>query len=285
MKYVFLIIFILFSLHICSDLFYVFTYDINYFFNNAFIIQSDTLKIPENKLQNSLFIFVFNSSLESRVFNGPSFWNHKTKTLYFIPDTNFFVNTEYTFNDYYHNFDRTFSQKSLLFMTLSNIGNNKLYYLMYINRNNIDIDNLNIFSDISIYNEIKYIMKYYYYLNKKDYQQALNNIYYLHNLYEEDKNIFQLYVYALMDVGAFIEAKNEIKIFFNNKEKNDFYYSLMVNLYAISANFKMAEKTLLTGRNLFPESKILLEDGIKLYSILDTIKMNEYIDILNNIRE
>ena len=141
--------------------------------------------------------------------------------------------------------------------------NNGIIKSIFVPENTCQIPKYNTLKDILNYNTFNHELKY---------NKALSKISNCYLRFQTDRSLLKQYIYALMNIGKFGESLNILNDFYKNCMRDDFYFSLKMNIHAISGNFKNAEKAINEGRLIFPDSDILLIDAYNLYSITDSIK-------------
>ena len=117
------------------------------------------------------------------------------------------------------------------------------------------------------------------------YYDAYVEIANIFKIYNEDPGIFRSYINAKLNIGDFYDAEQLLINFYENKEFDEFYYSINLNINAVRGNLDYALKILEQGRTIFPESKILILDAYNLYSVLDSVKLIKIMELIeiNNI--
>ncbi|MCK4524686.1 hypothetical protein KAU15_07145 [candidate division WOR-3 bacterium] len=276
-KYIFLT-FLLFSFFINAEIYWFFGFDNNYYLTKTqFSVADSPFTIKTDSLDNILFAVLIDNHLNSNLFYGSDDWNvsHRTVSLHTSP-SKFLLNSTFSFGDIISEtstitFDsirmmnsmNTFDNKVLSIAFDVFLFNNDIIKSIFIPENTCQIPEYNILKNILNYNTLNHELKY---------NEALLKIRNCYLKFPTDRSLLKQYIYALMNIGKFGESLNILNDFYKNCMRDDFYFSLKMNIHAISGNFKNAEKAISEGRLIFPDSDILLIDAYNLYSITDSIK-------------
>lgn len=280
--FVFLLLLIL-SVQAAANQYMIIVFGNDYLPDTVFIAESEKLCFRQDLFRNAGFVFIMDEFLNSSVYTGPEAWNHNEGTLYFNPGSDFITETEFSFADFFGKPDSVsvlaidIRAHTADFAILHSLRN------MYSSVKNgdfsapfpeilADADTDSIFSGIYAYNLMT---------KNKDYYNALILSKRILGKRPEDRILFRYYALSLMNNGMFGEAMTSIGKFYKNIVPDDLYYSLMMNLYAITGKFDKSEEYLIEGRNLYPESKTLIIDGMNLYSVIDSSIYAEYIELMN----
>ncbi len=248
------------------------------------LLESENACFNESAFYNAYFIFLIDEFMNMGIFTGPTSWNHTDRTLSFSITDAFIENTEYSFGDYFRNgsqpdsFAIDIKSHTEDFTALYALR--QLYSAVQSEDYAASYPVFLFEADSSLFSEI---YSYYQLRKHKQYYPALLLTQRLHSDRPDDPILFRYYALSLMDNGMFSQAMDQIGRFYADKNKNDLYYSLMLNIYAISGKFDVCEQFLIEGRNLFPESKMLIEDGVNLYSVIDSSLFAEYIELMENL--
>lgn len=237
----------------------------------------------ESAFSKAYFVFLMDEFLNMGIFTGPSSWNHVNRSLSFRITDAFIEKTEFSFSDYF----QYGSQADSFVIDIKSHTKDftALYALRQIHSSVITETysaQYPAFLNDSDSTLFPCIYSYYQLRKNKQYYTALLVTQKLHSDRSDDPVLFRYYALSLMDNGMFSQAMDSISRFYAGRFKNDLYYSLMLNIFAISGKFDICEQFLIEGRNLFPESKMLLEDGANLYSVIDSSMFAEYIELMEN---
>ncbi len=276
-KYIFLT-FLLFSFLINAETYWFLGFDNNYYLTKTqFSITEPPFTIKTDSLDNILFAVLIDNHLNSNVFYGSDDWNVSNRTVSLHTNqSKFLLTSTFSFGDIISEtstiiFDsirmissmNTFDNKILSIAFDVFLYNNGIIKSIFIPENTCQIPEYKILKNILDYNTFNHELKY---------NEALLKIHNCYLRFQTDRSLLKQYIYALMNTGKFGESLNILNDFYKNCVRDDFYFSLKMNIHAISGNFKNAEKAINEGRQIFPDSDILLIDAYNLYSITDSIK-------------
>jgi len=269
------------SLLLFSDIFYITLYNSNYMPEKSFVIESSIpLSIPGNKIETAYFITTVNSGLSLDLYTGPDKWNHTEDNFVFISDSSsVFHSNETSFSNFKMELSPDFD--SIRFLnTARSFDEKEMRIFLSLYRD----DPGSVIRGIGNINDtLKTLIEYNYYRNRKQYGKSLTAAQELHICFPSDKTLFKNYIIELMNNAQFIKAENEMDSFFRKYGKDDFYYSLKLNIAGIRGFFKKAEQYLIDGRVIFPESIMLINDAINLYSVIDTSRMTHFIELRKSL--
>ncbi len=276
-KYIFLT-FLFFSFLINAETYWFLGFDNNYYLTKTqFSVTESPFTIKTDSLDNILFAVLIDNHLNSNLFYGSDDWNVSNRTvLLHTNPSGFLLNSTFSFGDIISEtstitFDsigtmnsmNTFDNKVLSIAFDIFLFNNDIIKSIFIPENTCQIPEYNILKNILNYNTLNHELKY---------NEALLKIRNCYLKFPTDRSLLKQYIYALMNIGKFGESLNILKDFYRSCVRDAFYFSLKMNIHAISGNFKNAEKAISEGRLIFPDSDILLIDAYNLYSITDSIK-------------
>lgn len=255
----------------------------DYLPDTVFIAESEKPCFRQDLFRNAGFVFLMDEFLNSGIYTGPDDWDHNEKTLSFLSGPDFITDPEFSFADFFGTKDSIsvhaidIRAHTADFAILHSLRN------MYSSVKNGDFstpfpeilaaaDTDSVFSGIYAYHLMT---------KNKDYYSALLLSRDMLSKKPDDRILFRYYALSLMNNGMFGEAMTSIGKFYKDIVPDDLYYSLMMNLYAITGKFDKSEEYLIEGRNLYPESKTLIIDGLNLYSVIDSSIYAEYIELMN----
>ncbi|HCP17360.1 TPA: hypothetical protein DIT23_07415 [candidate division WOR-3 bacterium] len=274
-KFLILIFFLTTFFQIYSNTFLVFSFNKNLFKDKEFLIYSKEkyFSIDFDSLKNSYFIVVFDFSYRSRIFFGPSKIVYDKKSMIF----DFNEPTLIRFNQLNElNDDKIFDDTTLTKISLIN----NLYDLNYIMYNYFKINISENELYFSFFNKEDDILKTYFYIKKlyekKDFDSLRITFKKLYKKYPNNKDFIQFYLLSLLDCSQFYIANSLLDSYLLKFDDDTFYYSLKGNINAILGNLKKAQKYFEEGRKKYPESLLLLNDALNIYSILDSTKFEDY---------
>jgi len=279
-KFLILIVFLTTFFQIYSNTFLVFSFNKNLFKDKEFLIYSKEkyFSFDFDSLKNSYFIVVFDFSYRAKIFFGPSkiVYDKKSMIFDFNKPTLIHFNQINELND-----DKIFDDTTLSKISLIN----NLYDLNYVMYNyfktNISENELY----FSYFNKEDDILKTYFYIKelyeKKDFDSLRIIFKKLYKKYPYNKDFFQFYILSLLDCSKFYIANSLLDTYLLNFDDDTFYYSLKGNINAVLGNLKKAQKYFEKGRKKYPESLLLLNDALNIYSILDSTKFEDYKNYLD----
>jgi len=241
---------------------------------------SDSIFIPSDKLSNTSVLFVFDLENNAGVFLGPSSWNHKEGLLYFKKDS---AEEKTLFSEFYGQPKSNALSIEQMRDIAYGCSLDDLYSIIEFTDSVQNADYPLLPERFSNTEGYKMFYDYFNFLRKRkieeNFEAAEKLAYGLYCINKNDITLMKIYLYILMDNGKFNDADKLINDFYKKIERDVTYYSLKTNLFAIKGLFDKAEKMILEGRHRFPQSMLLLNDAINIYSVLDTSKMIELLKI------
>jgi len=253
-----------------------------FLFNNNMMLEKDTsfyfidnIELPMKYFENVTLAFFFDLEENKKIFFGPTDHNHLKQTFLFNIKENELQKSEtICFSDYF-SLDRehiknlseissiayAFSLKEL--SAVISGYRNETDTLFSLNKTFISFGNL------LMYRKAK---------EEHQFKRAMNFSQKIYESFPQDESALKIYIYSLMDIADFYTADSQLNKFYKKSDKKEDYYSLKANLFAIWGKFDEAVGFIEKGRFLFPESEILLQDAINIYSVIDTMKMLELIE-------
>lgn len=253
-----------------------------FLFNSNLALEKDTCfyyrdfaEMPIEFFKNGYAAFFFDIESNRRLFFGPAEHNHSKQTFVFNlrgaleePNENLSF-WEYSISD----FSKEKSLEEMRFIA-ETFSLNELRavidcYKKEFQSSYIFTETFRLFSLYIAFEKAQ---------EKREFQKKMNLSLELFKAFPEDESALKIYIYSLMDMADFYTANSNLDKFYEKREKNEDYYSLKANLFAIWGNFDLATGFIEKGRFLFPESMKLLTDAINIYSVTDTVKMLELIE-------
>lgn len=276
-KYISLI-FLFFSFLINAETYWFLGFDNNYCLTySQFSVTDSPFTIKTDSLDNILFAIIIDNHLNSNLFYGSDYWNvsNRTVSLHTNP-SKFLLHSTFSFGDIISK-TSTITFDSIRMMSSINTFDNKalsIAFDIFLYKNDI-IKSISVPENtcqIPEYNILKNILNYNTFNRESEYKEALINIHNCYVRFPADRSLLKQYIYTLMNNGKFGESLNILNNSYKKSSHDDFYFSLKMNIHAISGNFSNAEKTINEGRRIFPDSDILLIDAYNLYSVTDSMK-------------
>ncbi|MFO8062333.1 MAG: hypothetical protein R6U31_05345 [bacterium] len=270
------------SLLLFGDIFYITLYNNNYLPEKSFAVQSSIpLSIPRQDIDNAYFITSVNSDLSLDLYTGPHKWDHTADHFIFITDSStVFHRNETSFSNFTMELSSDFD--SIRFInTARSFEEKEMRIFLALYRE----DAGSIIREMGDINDtLRTLVEYHMYSRQEQYGKSLAAAEKLHICFPGDKTLFKNYIIELMNNTQFSEAENKMDSFFRKYGKDDFYYSLKLNIAGIRGLFNKAEEYLIEGRLLFPESIMLIDDAVKLYSVIDTSRMTQFIELRKSLQ-
>jgi len=280
-KIIFYLFLLFLFIYLLSDTFFIYPFNSNLFPEGEKILYSsyNGFSLDFDSISNIYFFVVFDLSFNSKIFFSPSSIDYQHKKIFF--------NLK---NDSQIYFYELFDLPSETIITEKNLARisflNDLKALNFIISryfqfngftNDYEISSHNS-NDKNMLNILFNIQEFY---EKKDFESLKILFEKLKRKYPENRDFYQLYILSLMDCSNFSRASFFLDSYFKKFEDDTFYYSLKGNIYAIMGNLKKAEQILKTGRKKYPDSFVLLNDLLNVYSITDSIKFTDFKNYLN----
>jgi len=281
--FLFVLFFLFGFVFISANYCYWLAFDSNFFFILSDTSQfSDSISIPAEKLTNTSVLFVFDLENNAEIFWGPSSWNHKDGLLYFKKESE---DDKTSFAEFYGRPESNSLSKEQMRDIAYGCSLDDLYAIIEFTDSVKNVDYPLLPERFSNAEGYKMFADYFDFLRKRkieeNFESAEKLAYGLYCVNKNDITLMKIYLYILMDNGKFNDADKLINDFYKKIARDVTYYSLKANLFAIKGMFKKAEEMILEGRQHFPQSMLLLNDAINIYSVVDTSKMIELLKIRN----
>jgi hypothetical protein len=257
-----------------------------FLFNSNLLLQKDTclcfndnIELPIEYFSDASLVFIFDIEGEKQFFLGPTGHDYAKESFSFSFREDVFDSLgSLKFSDYS-------LSSPLPFQNLETVS--AFSQIFKFKELNAVIRAFEDFPDTSfIYNaNYSLLSDFIFVQNAKEsklFQEAVNRSEKIFNLFSSDESALKLYLYSLMDMADFYTANSILDRFYQKRDKNETFFSLKANLYAIWGKFDTSLKYIDEGRFLYPESRILLSDAINIYSVVDTAKMLELLDYYQN---
>ena len=255
-------------------------------FNSNLLFEKDTcfsfndkIELPIEYFSDASLVFIFDIEGEKQYFFGPTGHDYAKKSFSFSFKEDILDSLgSLKFSDYS-------LSSALPFQNLETVS--AFSQIFKFKELNAVIRAFEDFTDTSfIYNANYSLLADFIFIQNagenKLFQEAANRAGKIFNLFSSDESALKLYLYSLMDMADFYTANSILDRFYEKRDKNETYFSLKANLYAIWGKFDTSLKYIDEGRFLYPESGILLFDAINIYSVVDTVKMLELMEYYKN---
>lgn len=283
-KILFILLLTIFNLYIHADIYWLILYDSNYMPFKSYVLNQDYPALHSDSIYNALFIGTIDCRLQAHIHYGSNRWDIDAGLIYLDPDSSFIVKSQYSFSEITGAGQSDAFDSSRLYSML-NTGIDaslSLFYDLHTDKY-INSDYYTMHTDIpsiTQYGTLYALMQYRQYTHQEEYSKALSIIKSLYEAFPAEQQIFSMYIIALLNTGDFYNANSELGQFYEQRQKDDFYYSIKTNILALSGNFKQARLVLEEGRTLYPESRMLQMDAYNFYSVTDTVRMKLIEEIL-----
>lgn len=279
LKFVFMLLICL-PVFVFGNIAAVFTFNDNLMLEtDTFAVFSERVTLPMAFFSNSYIVLIFDVYGNSEYFFGPSSHDYNSNIFSFSFNSSDNRENRYSFSEYFNREGKPEADKNGLKEISLSCGFDDLYLLLSAHDSltaDSPVETLN----ASGRNSVLLLNDFIRIKNaelKEKYETAKSCISKLSKKYPDDKDVMKLKLYNCMDLADFYGANLLIDNFYKQIEKDETYYSLKGNLFALWGKFDLSVKYIESGRNIFPESEMLLNDAINIYSVTDSLKMDEFL--------
>lgn len=275
-KIIFYLFLSFFFVYLLSNTFFIYPFNSNLFPEGEKILYSSDngFSLDFDSISNVYFFVVFDLSFNSKIFFSPSSIDYQNKKIFF----NLKNNSQIYFYELFDlPLETTITEKNLARISFINdLKDLNFIVSRYLKFNGVTNDYEICFQNLNEENMLNILFTIQEFYKKKDFESLKILFEKLKKKYPENRDFYQLYILSLMDCSNFTRASILLDSYFKKFEDDTFYYSLKGNIYAIMGNLQKAEQILKIGRKKYPDSFVLLNDLLNVYSITDSIKFQDF---------